>query len=240
MSATCLIVDDEPIARRILRIWCEQSGLLTVAGECENGVEAITFLQRNTVDLVFMDINMPVLDGLTLLRMLPVRPAIILTTAYSEHALEAYDLDVVDYLTKPIGLDRFTRAVQRVLKQASSKTTTAAAPIPAVPPFEGLVLRFRQQVIRIPFSQILYCESRLNNTHIFTLTEEHRIYQPLSKIEAQLPADQFLRTHRSFIVHLHHVFQVAGQIIHLGKHRVPISDAHRLSVMSALGLSGDD
>jgi DNA-binding LytR/AlgR family response regulator len=238
MSATCLIVDDEPIARRILRIWCAQSGLLTVAGECENGIEAISFLQHNTVDLVFMDINMPVLDGLSFLRMLPLRPAVILTTAYSEHALEAYDLEVIDYLTKPIGLDRFTRAVQRALKQPSPKPI--AAPLPTVPPFEGLIVRFRQQVSRIPFDQILYCESRLNNTHIFTLTEEHRIYQPLSKIEVQLPTDRFLRTHRSFIVHLHHVYQVAGQVIHFGKHRVPIADAHRLGVMTALGLSGED
>jgi DNA-binding LytR/AlgR family response regulator len=236
MSASCLIVDDEPIARRILATWCAQSGLLQVAGECENGIEAIAFLQRQHVDLVFMDINMPLLDGLGFLRTLRQRPAVILTTAYSEFALEAFDLDVVDYLTKPIAYERFLRAVQRAL-DAPARTAAGALPEPPPPPpFEGLVLRFRQQVLRLPFAQVLYCEARLNNTHIFSLGGEQRVYQPLSKIEAQLPATQFLRTHRSFIVNQQHVFQVDGQTILMGSHRVPISDAYKQQVLRSLGL----
>lgn len=239
MSATCLIVDDEPIARRILATWCAQSGLLDVAGEAENGIEAIAFLQRQQVDLVFMDIQMPLLDGLGFLRTLRQRPAVILTTAYSEFALEAFDLDVADYLTKPIAYERFLRAVQRALSAPSRIQADAPAPVHAAAPsptFEGLVLRFRQQVIRIPFEQVLFCESRLNNTHIFSPGGEQRVYQPLSKIEAQLPAGQFLRTHRSFIVNAQHVFQVDGQTILMGPHRVPISDAYKVQVMRSLGL----
>jgi DNA-binding LytR/AlgR family response regulator len=233
MSHSCLIVDDEPLARRILATFCAQSGLLTVAGEAENGIEAIAFLQRQAVDLVLMDINMPLLDGLGFLRTLRQRPAVILTTAYSEFALEAYDLDVADYLTKPIAYARFLRAVQRALSVPARVEAPAPEPAPA---FEGLVLRFRQQVQRIPFSDILFCEARLNSTHIFTPAGEQRVYQPLSKIAAQLPAGQFIRTHRSFVVQARHVFQVDGQTIRMGPHKVPISDAYKAQVMRSLGL----
>lgn len=236
MSATCLIVDDEPIARRILATWCAQSGLLTVAGEAENGIEAIAFLQRQSVDLIFMDINMPVLDGLGFLRTLQQRPAVILTTAYSEFALEAFDLDVVDYLTKPIAYPRFERAVRRALAKPAQQEASTPAEKELAPAFEGLVLRFRQQVLRLPFEQVLFCEARLNNTHIFSQQGEQRVYQPLSKIEVQLPSAHFLRTHRSFIVNARHVFQVDGQTIHMGPHRVPISDAYKGQVMRRLGL----
>lgn len=235
MSHNCLIVDDEPLARRILATFCAQSGLLTVAGEAENGIEAIAFLQRQSVDLVFMDINMPLLDGLGFLRTLRQRPAVILTTAYSEFALEAFDLDVADYLTKPIAYERFLRGVQRALSAPARGEASAPAPELAAA-FEGLVLRFRQQVQRIPFAEILYCEARLNSTHIFTTTGEQRVYQPLSKIEAQLPAGQFIRTHRSFVVQARHVFQVDGQTIRMGPHKVPISDAYKAQVMRSLGL----
>ncbi len=231
MEKTCIIIDDEPVARRILRNWCEQSKLLEVVAECEDGLEALAALQTHKVTVIFLDINMPRLDGLSLLKNLKDRPSVILTTAYSEHALEAFDLDVADYLAKPISFERFLRAVQRALK------TPAINEIPGkeTGEFEGLVIRFGRQIHRIPFQDILFCEARLNVCRIVTKSTEFKTYRPLNQVQTQLPAKQFMRVHRSFLVNLQQVFQLDGTLIHLGEHRVPISESYWEEVLAVIG-----
>jgi DNA-binding LytR/AlgR family response regulator len=231
MENTCIIIDDEPVARRILRNWCEQSKLLEVVTECEDGLEALAALQKYKVAVIFLDVNMPRLDGLSLLKNLQDRPAVILTTAYSEHALEAFDLDVADYLAKPISFERFLRAVQRALKTPAGNEAVGKENNE----FEGVVIRFGRQIHRIPFHDILFCEARLNVCRIVTKTSEFKTYQPLNQIQAQLPPRQFMRVHRSFLVNLQHVFKLDGPLIHLGEHRVPVSESYWEEVLAAIG-----
>ncbi len=232
---SCLLCDDEPVARRILKNYIEQTPFLALADECENGLEAIAFLQRTMPDLLFLDINMPLLDGLTFLKTITKRPKTILTTAYSEHALEAYDLDVADYLVKPASFERFLRAVTRATQ------SDAAHPSPAEPAVElveneYLIVRFGRMIHRVRLSDILFLESQANAVKIVTQTQTLRTYQTLTALEAQLPSGLFVRTHRSFLVNRHQVTTLDGLSIVFGDARVPIAEPLRAEVLEQLGL----
>jgi DNA-binding LytR/AlgR family response regulator len=232
---TCMVCDDEPVARRILKNYIEQTPFLELSGECENGLEAIAFLQHTMPDLLFLDINMPVLDGLNFLKTIKKRPKTILTTAYSEHALEAFDLEVVDYLVKPVAFERFLRAVARA---------TESIPIDSKPPestqelseLDHLVVRFGRLMHRVRFSDILFLEAQANAVKIVTAEQVFRTYQPLSTLETQLPTADFVRTHRSFLVNKHCVSTLDGFSIVFGEDtRVPISEPLRAEVLRKLG-----
>jgi two-component system, LytTR family, response regulator len=223
---SCLVCDDEPVARRIIINFIEQIPFLELAGECENGLEAIAFLQQKTVDLLFLDVNMPILNGMDFLRTIKNLPKTILTTAYSEHALEAFDLEVIDYLVKPIPFDRFIKAVNRAT--AGQKT---------IPTEEShLVVKFGRLQNRVRLFDILYIESQANVVKIVAHNNVFRTYQTLSSLESQLPADEFVRTHRSFLVNRKQVTTIEGlSIVFADDLRVPISEPLRLDVLRKLG-----
>lgn len=235
---TCLVCDDEPVARRVIKTYIEQTPYLALAGECENGLEAIAFLQKTAVDLLFLDINMPILDGLNFLKTMKNRPKTILTTAYSEHALEAYDLDVADYLVKPVPFERFLRAVARATDQhVGPQPAEKQAPSSEN---EYLVVRFGRMIHRVRFSEILFLEAQANAIKIVTDGQTLRAYQTLSSLEAQLPPGIFIRTHRSFLVNRHRVTTIEGLSISFGEFgRVPISEPLRATVFRQLGFEDD-
>jgi DNA-binding LytR/AlgR family response regulator len=232
----CLVCDDEPVARRVIKSHIEQMPQLALAGECENGLEAIAFLKKNTVDLLFLDINMPMLDGLTFLKTLKTRPKTILTTAYSEHALDAFDLDVADYLVKPVPFERFLRAVLRATEGATATTESEPTAAAAAAHPEHMIVRFGRTLHRIRYADILYLESQANVVKIVTTTQTLRTYQTLAAVERELPAYMFVRTHRSFLVNRHQVSTLDGLSIVFGENeRVPIAEAMRTEVVALLG-----
>jgi DNA-binding LytR/AlgR family response regulator len=234
---TCLVCDDEPVARRILINYIEQTPFLELAGECENGLEVVAFLQNAMPDLLFLDVNMPVLDGINLLKTIKKRPKTILTTAYSEYALEAFDLDVSDYLVKPVAFERFLRAVSRAIEPVTATPSAKPdEPKPEMSETEHLVVRFGRLIHRVSFSDILFLEAQANAVKIVTSTQEYRTYQTLSTIETQLPTDLFVRTHRSFLVNRLRVSTLDGlSIVFLDDLRVPISENMRAVVLQRLG-----
>lgn len=226
MKLRCLLVDDEPPALEILQSYAEAVDGLEIVGTCANAVQAFGVLQNQPVDVLFLDIKMPKLLGTDFVRSLRHPPKIIFTTAYREYALDGYDLDVVDYLLKPIAFERFLRAV--------SKLTRADAPAtPPVPERETfapnaeafLYFRADRKMVKVLTRDILFVESLKDYVKIVTTTGKPLVVkQTISALEAMLPAPQFVRTHRSFVVALDKIsaytpthVEVAGQEVPVGR-----------------------
>lgn len=230
----CLVVDDEPPAREIIRRYIEQVPMLQMAGECANAIEAFTFLRQHTVDLVFLDIRMPQLNGTDFLRTLKNAPKVIFTTAYSEYALEGYELDVIDYLMKPVSFERFLKAVNKAYQHTVEKTE--AMVLPDEKKTESFVyFRADRKMVKVMLPDILYIESMKDYIKVFTTNGTIITKQSISSVEAMLPEKEFIRTHRSFIVASRHIRSFTAELIEIRDTEIPIGKLFRNEVMKTLG-----
>src|SRR5215217_7266789 len=231
----CLIVDDAPVARQILVEYCNLLPVLRVVGQCSDAFDARETIQQVQVDLLLMDINMPVLSGIDLLKTLKNPPLVIFTTAYKEFATDAFDLAACDYLLKPFSLERFIIAIDRVIEKLDSKKV-AKPVMPPSAPSSHLLLRTEGRINKLNHDQILYFEANRNNTKVVT-TGEHLISTtPLSTIETHLPDELFFRVHRSFIVNLSKITSLQGNRIILGKSEVPLGGNYKDEFLKVLGV----
>lgn len=220
----CLIVDDEPLARELLAGFCAHLPQLHVVALCGNALEARQVLQEQAIDLLFLDINMPLLDGISFLNTLRNRPQVIMTTAYKEYAVDAFDLAVCDYLVKPFSLDRFIIAVDR----ATAGINTTAG---------HLFIKADGKIYRINFSDLLYIEASGNNTQIITTDTTLLPALPFSAVEKMLPTGRFLKTHRSFILNKDKIGRIEGNRVFIGTLEIPIGRNYRDGFLRQLGLS---
>ena len=199
-----MVVDDEPMAREIIKRYISQIPNLQLAGEFKNAIEATIFLQSETVDIIFLDIRMPQLNGTDFVRSLPNTPKIIFTTAFKEYAHEGFELDVVDYLLKPVRFDRFIRAINKAYPQRYAETESKL--IPALPDNKYstsfIYVRVDRKMIKIILDEILYIESDKDYVKVFTQKNTVAARQTISSIEVMLPESRFMRIHRSFIISL--------------------------------------
>jgi DNA-binding LytR/AlgR family response regulator len=221
MKIKCLLVDDEPIALDILAAYVHQVEGLELVGRCRSAVDAFTTLQNRPVDLLFLDIQMPQLSGLELLRTLPNPPKTIITSAYREYALDGYELDVLDYLIKPIPFERFMKAVGKAFTQ---KPVAPANP-PVAEEEQFLFVKEDRQLIRVVLRDIIALESLRDYVKITTVTRQVVTRQTLGYYEELLPKEQFLRIHRSFLVAKAKIvsmtesrIEVLGQTLPIGRH----------------------
>lgn len=210
----CLIIDDEPIARDILRQYIQDAPQLSLSGECENALEAMDFLKEHTIDLLFLDINMPKLSGVSFLKSYADPPKVILTTAYSEYALEGYELNVVDYLLKPFSFERFLKAVQKAVNAPASDT-------------HCIVVKADGKTYRINEKDILFAESQGDYITLHTTSQRLTFNQTLKAFGEELSGSQFIRVHRSYLVALSHIDFVEGNIIHLSGHEIPVGQSYK-------------
>jgi DNA-binding LytR/AlgR family response regulator len=232
----CLIIDDEPIAREIVKSYCDQFGKFEVVAMCESALKAFTILQDNEdIQLLFLDINLPKLDGLSFIKTLQFKPKIILTTAYKEYAIEAFELQVSDYLLKPFSFDRFVSAVQKVISEIKETKYEQVIVSIQTDDFNGIFLKIGKIIYRYTFEKIIFLEAQQNYTRVVTLEDDVKVYQPLSKIEEKMPM-QFVRCHRSFIVNKNYISKIDGNTITLGKHEVTISPNQRDLFLEKIGL----
>ena len=222
----CLIVDDEPVARKILREFVEQVPFLGSAGECDNAFKAEAFLKSNKVDIMFLDIEMPKLSGLEFLKKLDIKPMVILTTAFPEYALEGYELDIIDYLLKPVAFSRFQKAVQKAKEFADLKN--ALTPNPFSP---YLFVRSDKRIEKIGMSDILFIESIGNYVNIYTENKKILAYLTLKGLESQLPANEFIKIHQSYLVSCARIEAIEGNQVRIKDKSLPISRNYRDSVM---------
>ncbi|UOQ69213.1 LytR/AlgR family response regulator transcription factor [Hymenobacter volaticus] len=221
---TCLIVEDEPLARQLLTDHLQQVPYLRLTAACATPTAAMAALQRQPVDLLFLDVQMPEMTGLTLLRLLPRKPLVILTTAYSEYALESYDLDVVDYLLKPITLDRFLRAVHKAYARWEPPVLAAANPAPAKTADPAyLFVKDGSQLLKVWWADVLYVEGLRDYVTIHTRQRKIVSLQQLKVLTQQLPADRFVRIHHSCIVALDAIDVVHKDKVQIGERYLPIS-----------------
>ena len=197
----CLVIDDELPARDVLEKHIAGVEALELAGSCTNAVEALSFLQSNTVDLLFLDIQMPHILGTNFIRTLKNPPKVIFTTAYRKYAIEGFELDAVDYLLKPISFDRFLKAINKILQvNLQSSAPLPAAETHAEPAQPFLYLRVDRKMVKVLFSDILYIEGLRDYVKLYTISKVIITKHLLSSLEEMLPSDGFLRIHRSYIV----------------------------------------
>jgi DNA-binding LytR/AlgR family response regulator len=237
MKIRCLLVDDEPPALAVLRSHIAAVPMLEVVAQCHNAVAAFEALQKHPVDLMFLDIQMPRLSGTDFLRSLRNPPKVILTTAYREYALDGYDLDVVDYLLKPISLDRFLRAIQKVYRLESNGLATMPAPRETSHAQADRFLYFRvdRKMVKVMVNDILYIESLKDYVRIVTTTRQIVAKQTITSLEEMLPEDGFLRIHRSFIVALDKIDSFSPGYVEVTKKELPVGRHYKHDVERILG-----
>jgi DNA-binding LytR/AlgR family response regulator len=232
---SCLIVDDEQSAIDLLRLFVDQTPFLTLSGSTTSPVEALALLQRQPVDLLLLDIHMPQLSGLDLMRLVPATTKVILTTAYSEFAVTGFELNALDYLLKPIAFERFLQAAQKAVSAVSSPPPRRPL---AEPTDDYLFVKTegKGKLVRIDFDELLYVEGLKNYVALHTAAERVVTLVNIKDLEVQLPARQFMRVHRSFIVALPKIHALDGnQILFKGlKASVPLGDTYRAAFFDAL------
>jgi len=224
-----LLVDDEPLAITLLKKHIAQLDFLEVTATCPNAMKALEVLKGSEIDLMFLDIQMPAVSGIDFLKTLRNPPKVIITTAYREYALDGYDLDIVDYLLKPITFDRFFKAIERCMRQ---DTLGAALNAPSEP--SAIYVKSGYKHIRINTDEILYIESVKDYvkivTNISTILTRYRI----GDMETELAGKDFLRIHRSFIINLKHLSAFTASDVHVGKIELPIGESYKAIVTKLL------
>lgn len=250
MTLKCLIVDDESLARKLLEENVRQLPFLELAGTCKNPFEAMQFLQETPVDLMFLDIQMPGMLGTTFLQSLREKPMVIFITAYDQYAVESYNLDVVDYLMKPVSLERFSKAALKALEEKQKRMALLKAPAkdvaltestskpldtPSVQP-DYFFVKVDYALVKIPINDISHVESMKDYVKIFLTSTPKPVItkSTLKSIEAKLPARSFMRVHKSFIVHFDKIESIRNQSISIGAHHIPISDLYLEGLMRVL------
>lgn len=226
----CLLVDDEPEGLNLVRTYAQQTSELEIAGECRSGVEAFTFLQRSPVGLIFLDIEMPSLSGIELIRSLLHPPKVIFTTAHRDFAIEGFELNAVDYLLKPFSFERFLRAVQKVSSQTVHLSTQDKLPTERF-----LYLRSERKMVKVLIADILYIESQKDYVRIISGSQPPVVTkQPISHLETLLPDDAFVRIHRSFIVPISKIDSYTASEVNVGKYALPIGPSFRVAFAQSM------
>ncbi|WP_375448371.1 LytR/AlgR family response regulator transcription factor [uncultured Fibrella sp.] len=236
MSYRCLLIDDEPLALDILERYVAQLPSLRMVKRCSDAFEALRVLHAEPVDLLFLDIKMPGYSGVQLIRSLPNPPPIILTTAYSEFAVESYELGVADYLLKPFSFDRFLKAVNRVM---------GTPPLREPPPVAGpgvaafVFLKADRQIHKLDPSAIQYVEAYGNFVKVYLTDQMLLASDRLTALEEVLVPHQFLRVHRSFLVALHRITRFTSTAVWIGKQEIPVGNLYRRTLTETLQKQGN-
>ena len=225
----CVVVDDEPLAIEILESYIDQFDNLQLVEKFQNPIKAFEFVRNNPVDVLFMDIQMPKLTGLDILRSLPQRPQVIITTAYRDYALEGFELEVADYLLKPISFDRFVKAISRV--QGTVPPTSISEEDSKS---EVMFFKVDKKMVKVILSEVLYVESQRDYLKIVLPDQQVITRLGITEAEGTFPEGRFLRIHRSFIVALDKITSFSQSEIELGEHSVPIGRNYRSEVTKAL------
>ena len=225
-----LIIDDEFIAHDIIKGYCDLLPNLKFMKSCYDALEAIDYLSKNSVDLIFLDLNMPKLKGFEFLRTLTFPPKVIVTTAYKEFAIEGYELNIVDYLLKPFGFERFIKAVNK----AVGSTSTSTEIVTKAEEGKNVFLRSDKKHIQVAIDDILYLEAAGNYSKVVFDDQTITVREKISDLLVTLPTTNFIQVHKSFAVAKKHIGAIEGNRIHIGKHIIPIGKIYKLNIADLL------
>jgi len=236
MKTRCVIIDDEPIAREIIRDYISKINELEIIAEFKKPVDALTFLNENRTDLLFLDINMPEINGISFAKSLSDPPAIIFTTAYREFAAEGFELQAIDYLVKPISFDRFLKAVNHYLRLQTKSVAAVPSETREKAEDEFILLKDNKKTHKVYLHDIKYIESDGDYIRFYLQNKKLMIRGSLSSLETTLPSPLFLRIHNSYMVNLNKVNAVTIFSVEIDGTELPISRSHKEKVMKALNI----
>lgn len=228
MKLHCLVVDDEPIAQQILENYISQIEALQLVDKCNNAFEALNILHREKIDILFLDIKMPSLSGLDMLKTLQNPPKVILTTAFSEFGVESYEYSITDYLLKPIAFERFLKAVNKILLPKNLEFLIEKVQEKPTSENEFIFFKADKKIHKFYFKEILFFEGSGNYVKIHTENATPlMVLEKLSDLEEKLPQNQFMRVHKSFIVNTYHIKQIEGNMLKIKDKTVTISQSYK-------------
>jgi DNA-binding LytR/AlgR family response regulator len=223
---TCIITDDEPMARKGLQGYVEKIDFLELAGVCEDAVQLNSLLKQQPADLLFLDIEMPYITGIDFLQQTANPPKVVFTTAYEQYAIKGYELDVLDYLLKPISFERFLKAANKAYDYFAETPATEQS---------YLFIKTDTRLEKIYFRDILFAEAMENYVAVYTADKKHITHSTLKGLQEKLPAAAFIQPHKSYLVNKEAIGAVEGNILHIGKYQVPVSKYLREEVMEKIG-----
>lgn len=229
MKLTCIAIDDEPLALRILESYCSKSPFLELYGMYTNPMEALKILKEETIDLIFLDIRMPDITGFQFLQSLTHKPMVILTTAYSQYGPESYDFEVIDYLLKPIPLERFVKAVNKAVALVDeAKRSDSSNETTLLIKDDYIFVNSEYKLIKINIEDILIIEGLKDYIKIHLLNNDKPVLtiMRIKTFEENLPQGNFMRVHRSFIINSRHIDYIKKNRIYIGKHEIPVGDMY--------------
>ena len=230
----CLIVDDEPLAIDILENYIGQLDFLELSGYCKNAIETINFLQRNHIDLIFLDIEMPNLSGIDLLKNLKSNAQVIFTTAYREYAINGYELNIIDYFLKPFSFERFFGGIQKVITCNNHISSSPAIPVIYPNPEPFIYLKSTRKMVKVNLRDILFIEGLKDYVKIRTLIKDIISYQTLNFLEEKLPDSSFIRIHKCFIVNMNHINSFTAQEVEIDGKDLPIGRLYKNETLKLL------
>jgi DNA-binding LytR/AlgR family response regulator len=225
----CIIIEDERLAQNVIQSHVEKVNQLELVATCNNALEATAILNRQQVDLIFLDIQLPGMNGLNFLRTLQNPPLVILTTAYADYAIESYEFNVIDYLLKPISFERFSKAINKLIEgKLLTKTNSNTSA-------DHIYIKSSGKFFKVNFSDIIYIEGMKDYVKIYTADANLVTLQTMNEMEKLLPADKFIRVHKSYIVSLARIKSIFGNNIETSKQTIPIGINYKERVMQLIG-----
>lgn len=239
MKTKCLIVDDEPLARELIRGHVEKLENFEIVAECNDAMKALNVIREKQVDLIFMDIQMPQITGIEFLKTLKHPPKVIITTAYREYALEGFELDVVDYLLKPITFERFLKSVNKFYQMSQDEIQVVAGNLSERIADESFIyIKENKKVVKVLLSEIKYIEGLSEYVQVYTDKKKIITKTSMSQMEEKLPSENFLRIHKSFIVSVGKIEAFTANTIEIQGKELPIGRSFKNAVLSALNFTG--
>jgi len=222
----CIITDDEPLARKGLQGYIEKIDFLQLAGVCEDAIQLTSLLKQQPVDLLFLDIEMPYISGIDFLKNTPQAPKVIFTTAYEQYAIKGYEMDILDYLLKPISFERFLKSANKVYDYFAAQQTA---------PNNYLFVKTDNKLEKITFSELLFVEAMENYVALYTPGKKLITHSTLKALQEKLPSGQFVQPHKSYLVNISCIQSIEGNILHVeGKFQIPISKYQKEEIMEKI------
>jgi DNA-binding LytR/AlgR family response regulator len=241
MELKCIAIDDEPLALEIITAYIEKVPFLKLLRTFDNAIESIDYVRKNKVDLMFLDIEMESLSGIQLIHALKERPEVIFTTAYDSYAVEGFELDAADYLLKPISFERFIKSVDKVynkLVTSKAKPENHARAVKAAGQGNFIFVKTENRLQKVAFSEILYIEGQGDYLKIVTTSARIMTLQNFKKFEETLPAENFIRVHKSYLVALNKIESISRNRIKIGNALIPVSDSYKNAFFEAISRKG--
>jgi len=227
----CIIVDDEPLAQEVIERYVTSMNDLVLVRKCSNALEAFEVLHTESIDLIFLDISMPVISGIDFLRSIKNAPAVIITTAYPDFALQGFELDVTDYLVKPVSMERFMKAVNKVIER--KKNTPSSQPS-VHPRADFMFVKSEQKLVKVKFSEIEFIEGMKDYVKIFTKEKVIITLLTMKFFEANLPANDFIRIHKSYIINVDAIKSISGNEVEMKNMKLPIGSIYKDNLLKRI------